>query len=493
MPKTIRASTEARRRRRERAEQIADAPGGRARVFAAALSDAGFAALCRAVETLDREHMPASVWTWPGACNKHGQLDPAGSFRRRPWSDHAAAVYSAADLVENWRECGTTPEDTRHFWRWLDEPNGAPSEYGTRLDGGGDHERADALAVRVLRALPAGGRQSALTVVVEAAGLSEPGDPFRPVTRASLPRLDRAADRALPDLASMPAATPGGQLALPGFKAASGEAAAWLLRLFDRAGGQSLAGGRGAPWMLRIWIAAILQLPVGQRTGAPVDLSFTVGEIADWLHPNSWTNRRRDWGRLLEALDALRRLTVPIPYMDPHGTLWHLPTALVSAPALDGLRWDDGRYPVALTVRVPFEAARGARLDWPRLVAYGADNAALYRMYLSVVTALDRSAYHGAPVTRQIGAPVRRTDGTPRRRKGGALMRRGDALVPHPYANMAPAWTDADAARFVGFDPTHHEARRRARKALERLAADGVIDLEPTRTGRIRLFGPSRK
>ena len=155
MPKTIRASTEARRRRRERAEQIADAPGGRARVFAAALSDAGFAALCRAVETLDREHMPASVWTWPGACNKHGQLDPAGSFRRRPWSDHAAAVYSAADLVENWRECGTTPEDTRHFWRWLDEPNGAPSEYGTRLDGGGDHERADALVVRVLRALPA--------------------------------------------------------------------------------------------------------------------------------------------------------------------------------------------------------------------------------------------------------------------------------------------------------------------------------------------------
>ena len=56
-----------------------------------------------------------------------------------------------------------------------------------------------------------------------------------------------------------------------------------MLRLFDRAGGQSLAGGRGAPWMLRIWIAAILQLPVGQRTWAPVDLSFTVGEIADWL------------------------------------------------------------------------------------------------------------------------------------------------------------------------------------------------------------------
>ena len=89
MPKTIRASTEARRRRRERAEQIADAPGGHARVFAAALSDAGLAALCRAVETLEREHMPASVWTWPGACDEHGQLDPAGSFRRRPWSDHA--------------------------------------------------------------------------------------------------------------------------------------------------------------------------------------------------------------------------------------------------------------------------------------------------------------------------------------------------------------------------------------------------------------------
>ena len=122
------------------------------------------------------------------------------------WSDHAAAVYSAADLVENWRECGTTPEDTRHFWRWLDEPNGAPSEYGTRLDAGGDHERADALVVRVLRALPAGGRQSALTVVVEAAGLSEPGDPFRPASRMSLPR-SRRQTRSCNTVATMRAAT----------------------------------------------------------------------------------------------------------------------------------------------------------------------------------------------------------------------------------------------------------------------------------------------
>ena len=92
-----------------------------------------------------------------------------------------------------------------------------------------------------------------------------------------------------------------------------------------------------------------------------------------------------------------------------------------------------------------------------------------------------------------IGAPELRPDGRPRRRrKGGAIVRQsgpGAAMVPHPAAGMAPVWTDADAARFIGLDPAHRESRARARRVLDRLHDDGVIEVERTARG-VRLYGP---
>ena len=66
--------------------------------------------------------------------------------------------------------------------------------------------------------------------------------------------------------------------------------------------------------------------------------------------------------------------------------------------------------------------ANGDRLNWPRLLAYGADSARLFRAYLAVTAWLGRSAKRGHPITRQIAAPVHGPDGKlARRRKGGAV------------------------------------------------------------------------
>ena len=239
--------------------------------------------------------------------------------------------------------------------------------------------------------------------------------------------------------------------------------------------------GHGAPWDMRLWIAALCSVPVDARTGAAGVMPFRVQDVVDWLHPNGWSNRRRDWHRLPAALDRLGSLRV---------TLDGERVALVHALTIPE-RWEpDAR--IMLQVRVPRSAAAGARLDWDRLRRYGAKSAALYRAYLAVSAALDGSAHNGMPITRQIAAPVLRDDGEPKRRKDGSIVRAAGKLVPNPSARFAPVWTDADAARFLGFDPRDRRRRYDARKALEDLNKDGVIDLHRGwgRGGTFRLFGP---
>ena len=140
---------------------------------------------------------------------------------------------------------------------------------------------------------------------------------------------------------------------------------------------------------------------------------------------------------------------------------------------------------------MPRSAAAGTRIDWPLLCQYGKESAALYRAYLSVCSVLDNSARHGQPLTRQIAAPVIGHDGKRKRRKGGVIVRDPGTLIDNPAAQFVKRLTDADAARFVGFDPASKQRRHDARRALERLADDGVIEIEHTGGGRFRIFAPN--
>ena len=194
----------------------------------------------------------------------------------------------------------------------------------------------------------------------------------------------------------------------------------------------------------------------------------------------------------MAALEDLGRLRVPLPYMCPDGRIVSGGVSLVHASYRPD-DWGGGEAPVVLTVRIPAGSAAGARLDFDRLCRYGADSAALYRAYLAVVTALDRSAHHGAPVTRYLGRPILGGDGLPRRRKGGFIVRDPTILDRHPLASVAPTWTDRDAARVIGLNPESRVFRQRARAVLERLAADGAVEIEHVSHDRFRLFGPARQ
>ena len=316
---------------------------------------------------------------------------------------------------------------------------------------------------------------------------AQPVEPYQPVQRASLPRVHRTSSDDAQRLgeAELPSwwitdtpAPP--QPTLPGFEPdVDSRCPSWLLALYDRAGGESLSQGRGAPWDLRLFVGAMLHLHVGDRDGEWHRLAVPQADVVSWLHPRGWANRRRDWRKLPAALRSMSGLYVPVPGVGD--------VLLCVASVIPRTPQDPG---VEFTVRVPPSAAAGVRIDWPRLCQYGTESASLYRAYLSVCSVLDHSARRGHPITRQIAAPVLGVDGKPTRRRGGGIVRDPDVLIPNPAARYVPMLSDHDTARFVGFDAASKQRRHDARRALERLEADGVIKVDPAGGGRFRIFAP---
>ena len=324
---------------------------------------------------------------------------------------------------------------------------------------------------------------------------------FEPVKRASLPRLSNlSSDEAtLPGFPDDNAPAPDGQLLLPGFGDAVRGCASWLLWLFDQAGGKSLSSGVGAPWDLRLFVYALLHLDVADRDGEwhtvriaaspdhAKNLENATGNripnIEDWLHPNGWSNKRRDWHRLPEALHRMRRDLgyVPVPGI---GYVAMLFPSVIPSSKSDPL--------VEFTIRVPSVAAYGDRLRWPRLLKYGVESARVFRAYLAVTAWLGRSAHRGHAITSTISAPVLNPGGKPVRRKGGTIVRSATERIDNPAAHYAgPPLSEEDLTRMIGFDSTDRFRRRDTRAAFERMEADGVIEIDRAEDGFLIYGGPS--
>ena len=312
----------------------------------------------------------------------------------------------------------------------------------------------------------------------------------KPTRGAGLPRFQRMSEAEALALPGFDAQRPGpvrGQPVLPGFDVTPvGGCPSWLLSLYDQAGGNTERPGRGAPLDLRVFVGALLSVPETARDGRDVRIPITVGELADLLYPNGWNraNRRRDWESFRRSLRNLDRLRVPIE-VDGHMVGVQVVNAFVIPRS-----WDRGQASVVLRVAIPASAARGARVNWDRLRVYGAESAPLYRAYLSVCAVLDYSARNGHGITQRIGAPQVDQHGKRIRGKGGRIIRSATEKVPNPSAKFVGKLTDDDVRRLVGLHAQHHENRKRARAALERLAGDGVIDLRTFRDGCVQIFAP---
>ena len=316
---------------------------------------------------------------------------------------------------------------------------------------------------------------------------------FRPVNRASLPRFHKTIKddaRTLPALYGRAAVTEYPQRDLPGILEMP-SCTPWLLSLFDRAGGRSLAQGRGAPWALRLFVGALLHLRVSARDSTWRQLEpLETEEVIRWLHPDGWasSNKSRDWEKFPAALDELSRLGVYLPGI---GEIRPVMASVIPRQPADRV--------VQFVAMVPRAAAKGARIDWPTLCRYGTKNAGVYRAYLTACAILGESAHHGHPITQEINPPVLDAAGRPVRRtlkdrKGkdrSVIVRDTDRTEANTAARYVKAYTEAELAQIIGFDGTDRFMRRHGMKAWAKLAEDGVIDLVQDGK-RWRIFGPGR-
>ena len=335
---------------------------------------------------------------------------------------------------------------------------------------------------------------SLLAVVVEARW-PRTVEPRRPVNRASLARLHRAAasDAAhLPGFKLQPAAAvQSDQGMLPGFEPFTSGVPSWVLSMFDQAGESSSQRGRkGAPWAMRLWVYSLLMVPVAEwdgRTGTTAGPAWAISSGGSGPMDGTVPTGRSNWPAFRDRLIGLGTIRPRI--IGPDGRAYMVET--VRAPVVPELWNPDAICPIF--VSIPRSAAAGAAVDWPALLRYGADSPGMFRAYLATVAMIDYTARKGHGITREIAAPVLRVraDGTPKRRRGGLIVRDPARPIPNPAARYVGRLTDEDLRRMIGL-PNERVYRTRARRFMERLHEDGVIDLERLPDGRVRIFAPGR-
>ena len=334
-----------------------------------------------------------------------------------------------------------------------------------------------------------------ISVLVEAWQRRHGTRPFEPIKIASLPALGRI--KSDEDVGPGPRLPTGiaaratqDKLPLPGFEAAP-ECISWLLWLYERAGGLELhRSAKGAPLAERLFIGSFLHLGIRQRNNQWHTLRFPtlraheadwpvpgVKSIEAWLYPNDWLNRRRDFQRLPEALDAMRERLSYVPVMGIGSVAMVYPSVIPRTP--------DHPF-VEFTIRVPRSAAHGARLNWNVLREYGSEALHLWRAYLSAMAFIDRSAHRGQGITAEVRAPLLDRRGRPMRRNG-RVVRATHETAQNPLRHLVLPVTDHDLARMMRLDPTDKRRRHDARRAFERISDDGVIDLKRERR-RLYLF-----
>ena len=338
------------------------------------------------------------------------------------------------------------------------------------------------------------------------AGRAMPATPFRPRPRASLPRFDKSTlDEARLLASREPAGAGTDQYELLRTGDVVDSCPTWLLGMFRRAvsmrTGRALGSTRGGmPWSFTLAIGGVAHFSIRDRMAlAPFgrDLTFEIDEIIGWLHPDGWSNRRRDWGRLDAAFEETPSYRV---------TVGNTRYSVVSAFGLPAVYAPSAN--VTLNVRVPPSAAHGARFDWHRYHMTYAKHAPLQRALLATAGLLDRTAHNGNPLTRLVREPVLDADGKPkrerilgrdgkpRRDKDGRYRTRAvytGELVPNPLlGSIQPAiLPDKHLALFLGMADSGKN-RHDAKAALETLNGDNVIDLERIPNG-YRVFGPVPK
>ena len=305
-----------------------------------------------------------------------------------------------------------------------------------------------------------------------------PGVAFRPRHVASLPRLQLGADGERASGMLLADASPPGRRPLelpfgrngPDFEVVD-SCPSWLLEMYAVCARSGRRGAKGLPWSFRLVVGGLAHLATDDRDGRMRNLELVVEDLIEWLElarSGRWSQRQRDYPRLLDALADTPRYQVTLAGK----RYW-----LVSGVGLPD-RFEH-EAPCLFTVRTPPGAKGGMRIDWPRF-RREARSAVRGRAYLSLRALLDRSAHKGEPLTRLIrSVSISPETGKPVRTPRGQFLRAGP-LVLNPASKFAPFLPSRDVPVFLGMGSSpknKHDAIAAVKWFAE--GPDPVVELIP--------------
>ncbi len=200
--------------------------------------------------------------------------------------------------------------------------------------------------------------------------------------------------------------------------------------------------GAGAPITPRLWYGCQMAIPLQNRTGAEVRLTFTVREVCSWLWPNGW-NRGRDLPRLREGLRNLYQL----------GIIWNRAEWLLVRPVklpIMETRLDD--YLQVDVTALP-DSAHGPMINTERLWKLGALAGVPWRMWIRLAYLWDAVKMSNG------GNRIYATRPEARRGKGGVILDQRGRPVLDPTQKPVTNWSDPRAV-LTGGQERHPQANR---------------------------------
>lgn len=140
--------------------------------------------------------------------------------------------------------------------------------------------------------------------------------------------------------------------------------------------------GRGAPMAPRLALDAVMSAPLNNRkAGQPVAMTFTLGEVLEWLYPEKRPSPRKYWERLIAARRLLNSDDALIPLIDPKtGKATLRQVIMISEfPAQPDLTGS-----VRIVVDLPAGHGDGPQINRLALRRLGLVSAPAWRLYLGL-------------------------------------------------------------------------------------------------------------
>ena len=379
-----------------------------------------------------------------------------------------------------------------------------------------------------LMLLPAGNRLSALTVVVDAAGLGEQDRKTNVLFGASFKGgVNPDDEAALLELGSAPADDPD-PATLFALAPDDNLVPSYLLQTYDTTGGPLVSRGRGgpAPVRQRLWLDALTGIVAADRTGDMRRFRDPLGDLADRLWPYGWDYQRSSWPTLQVAIEAIN--ATRLVYRDRAGVDRTLHVIVFTdyplrAPSPSAMR----AAVVRGVITLPEGTDKGPTLSRAVLQHAGTISGPAQRLvvawafyrgrYLSRTDAYGRRRFTAPtlPRTRQddagryldaTGAVLLDKHGQPIQRfkdprvifidaDGVPAPLNQAARVRNPALDRAPALTLDQWRRATITHPerdkrTAFKERQRIEAALADIAAAGIVGLEHQPGKRVRLISP---